>query len=100
MPTTKDTPPIEESAVFAWRRDRWIDLGWNTDWADFLADTQMDIGTARNLLDRGATHSQVLRILAGEGPLGADTQFDWERFQKKLDAEIIKSLDKRIEETA
>lgn len=98
MPTVKDNPPVEESALHSWRRAHWINLGWNADWADFLTDTQMDLSTARNMLEQGATHDQVLRILAGFGPLGEDPSFDWEKFEKRLNQDVIKLLDERIEQ--
>jgi hypothetical protein len=98
MPTIKDNPPIEESALHSWRRAHWIDLGWNAQWADFLTDTQMDLSTARKMLEQGASHDQVLRILAGFGPLGEDPTFDWDKFEKRLNRDAIAALDERIEE--
>lgn len=67
-----------------WRKNAWLALGWNHAWASFLAETQVDIHTADVMLSKGASHDQVVRILAGFGPLGHDPLYDWDKHDRLM----------------
>src|SRR3954466_13945538 len=74
----------EVRRLASWRKDAWLALGFKSDWASFLADTQVDVHIAGRMMDRGATRDQVVRILAGYGPLAPDPLYDWNKHDSLL----------------
>lgn len=87
-PTARDNAPVHDEDVLKWRQEAWRKLGFNAEWSDFLATTQMDLHTAQGMLEQGATQDQVVQILAGYGPLGEDPMWRWDAYNARMHAEI------------
>jgi hypothetical protein len=78
-PTATDNASIHPDDVLAFRREAWRKLGWNAEWADFLAVSSINLHSAEKMLKQGATHDQVVQILAGTDAMGGDdSHFDWD----------------------
>lgn len=59
-----ETDFVGDPGVFAWRFDRLLEAGYPDDVAVLLAENQsVDLHTACDLLRRGATIHEALRIL-------------------------------------
>ena len=91
------TAQEEPRRVADWRKDSWLKLGWDKPWATFLSETQIDVYVAAKMLSQGAPKDQVVRILAGYGPLGADPQYDWAKHTRLLNGEP--EPEEQVEET-
>lgn len=57
--------PIYDKNILEWRQEGFRRLGFPPNVADALAQTQVDLWEAKNLLDKGCLHATLIRILVG-----------------------------------
>lgn len=74
--------PKHSPEVLAWRREQFIALGYSVKWADFLSESNLDLGRVRTLLLAGCSRRHAVQLLAGLGPTGHDDpQFNWATYE-------------------
>ena len=61
--TQSASAPLLDLDVMAWRFDQLVNAGYDHEAAQLVADSHVDLHQACDLLERGATVQEALRIL-------------------------------------
>ena len=68
--------------TLAWRKEQFSKVGYDQDWANFLANSRIDLHTVQDWAEIGTDLAVIVRVLAGTDFLGVDPSFDWDTYDQ------------------
>src|SRR5574337_1667993 len=80
-------PSRHEEQVLLWRRERFQQMGYDETRAALLAHSNIDLHRMEDLLGKGATPEQALRILMGTDVFGDDPTWSDLRSEREEEAQ-------------